>query len=164
MTAVWIPPMDRSKFMSNMMASALGAAVAMPVCGFMISWFGWPSVFYLTGLWFPNEVLMKLLTIDAFTGGIGVIWSLCWFFFIFETPSKHPRISDAERKEIEDAIGRLPEPSKLPYLTPSFASIRIVDIEETSLICSMAFNYKRALRMGYHCCPHRKCLWLLPSR
>lgn len=31
------------------MASALGAAIAMPVCGFMISAFGWPSVFYLTG-------------------------------------------------------------------------------------------------------------------
>lgn len=33
MTAVWIPPMDRSKFISNMMASALGAAITMPICG-----------------------------------------------------------------------------------------------------------------------------------
>lgn len=90
MTAVWIPPMDRSKFISNMMASALGAAVTMPICGFLIHWFGWPSVFYATG-------------------GIGVIWSLCWFFFIFETPAKHPRISDEERKEIEDAIGKSDE-------------------------------------------------------
>lgn len=49
MIAVWIPPMDRSKFLSNMMASALGAAVTMPICGYMISWFGWQSTFYLTG-------------------------------------------------------------------------------------------------------------------
>lgn len=49
MTAVWIPPMDRSKFISNMMASALGAAVTMPICGYLISWFGWQSVFYATG-------------------------------------------------------------------------------------------------------------------
>lgn len=49
MTAVWIPPMDRSKFISNMMASALGAAITMPICGYLISWFGWPSVFYSTG-------------------------------------------------------------------------------------------------------------------
>lgn len=49
MTAVWIKPMDRSKFISNMMASALGAAVTMPICGYLISWFGWPSVFYSTG-------------------------------------------------------------------------------------------------------------------
>lgn len=49
LTAVWIPPMDRSKFISNMMASALGAAVTMPICGYLISWFGWESVFYVTG-------------------------------------------------------------------------------------------------------------------
>lgn len=52
MTAVWIKPMDRSKFMANMMASSLGAAVAMPVCGFLISYLGWESVFYVTGMVF----------------------------------------------------------------------------------------------------------------
>lgn len=49
MAAVWIKPMDRSKFVSNMMASSLGAAVAMPICGFLISYIGWESVFYVTG-------------------------------------------------------------------------------------------------------------------
>lgn len=49
MASVWVKPMDRSKFMSNMMASALGAAVTMPICGYFIAWFGWESVFYLTG-------------------------------------------------------------------------------------------------------------------
>lgn len=49
MAAVWIPPMDRSKFVSNMMASSLGAAVAMPICGFLIVYLGWESVFYVTG-------------------------------------------------------------------------------------------------------------------
>lgn len=49
MTAVWIPPMDRSKFIANMMASSLGAALSMPICGFLISYVGWESVFYVTG-------------------------------------------------------------------------------------------------------------------
>lgn len=49
MTAVWIPPMDRSKFMANMMASALGAAITMPICGFLIEYVNWQSVFYVTG-------------------------------------------------------------------------------------------------------------------
>lgn len=49
MAARWIPPNDRSKFIANMMASSLGAAVTMPVCGFLIYNFGWPSVFYSTG-------------------------------------------------------------------------------------------------------------------
>lgn len=49
MTAAWIPPMDRSKFIANMMASSLGAAITMPICGFLISYLGWQSVFYATG-------------------------------------------------------------------------------------------------------------------
>jgi MFS family permease len=62
MTAVWIPPMDRSKFISNMMASALGAAITMPICGYLISWFGWPSVFYSTGESFIQQVESGLKT------------------------------------------------------------------------------------------------------
>lgn len=49
MTAVWIPPVDRSKFMANMMASSLGAAITMPICGFLIEYVNWQSVFYVTG-------------------------------------------------------------------------------------------------------------------
>lgn len=49
MTAVWIPPVDRSKFMANMMASSLGAAAAMPICGFLIEYINWQSTFYFTG-------------------------------------------------------------------------------------------------------------------
>ncbi|KAH8403389.1 hypothetical protein KR222_011813, partial [Zaprionus bogoriensis] len=98
--AVWIPPMDRSKFMSNMMASSLGAAITMPVCGYLISVAGWASVFYATGL-------------------IGLIWSLCWFTFIYETPATHPRISPEERREIEEAIGTSTSkkrPSYVPWV------------------------------------------------
>lgn len=57
MTAVWIPPVDRSKFMANMMASSLGAAVTMPVCGFLIEYFNWQSVFYVTGKQYQQQQL-----------------------------------------------------------------------------------------------------------
>ncbi|XP_043275458.1 sialin [Venturia canescens] len=86
MTSHWIPPMERSKFVSNMMASSLGAAITMPICGFLISEIGWESVFYVTG-------------------GIGVLWSLFWFVLVFDSPAQHPRISDDERRYIQDAIG-----------------------------------------------------------
>lgn len=46
---VWIKPVDRSKFMANMMASALGAAITMPICGFLIEKINWQSTFYFTG-------------------------------------------------------------------------------------------------------------------
>lgn len=49
MASKWIPPNDRSKFIANMMASSLGAALTMPVCGYLIYHFGWGSVFYSTG-------------------------------------------------------------------------------------------------------------------
>lgn len=49
MTAVWIPPMERSKFLSGMMASALGAAITMPICGLIIYHFNWQTTFYVTG-------------------------------------------------------------------------------------------------------------------
>lgn len=97
MTAVWIKPMDRSKFMSNMMASSLGAAVALPVCGFLISYCGWASVFYVTG-------------------GIGLAWSICWFMVVYETPATHPRITVEERKEIEEAIGSTTSKKRPTYV------------------------------------------------
>ncbi|CAO1339479.1 unnamed protein product [Diamesa hyperborea] len=97
MTAVWIRPMERSKFMSNMMASSLGAAISMPICGYLINWFGWESAFY-------------------FCGAIGFIWSICWFVFIFETPAVHPRISEEERKDIEDAIGSTTSKKRPTYV------------------------------------------------
>lgn len=86
LAAVWIPPNERSRFMSNMMASSLGAAITMPICGYLISVAGWASVFYLTG-------------------AVGLLWSICWFAFVYETPATHPRISAEERREIEEAIG-----------------------------------------------------------
>ncbi|CAH2092629.1 unnamed protein product [Euphydryas editha] len=78
MASKWIPPMDRSKFMSNMMASSLGAAITMPICGFLIAHFGWESAFYFTGI-------------------IGVMWSVAWFAVVYDSPAQHPRISDSER-------------------------------------------------------------------
>lgn len=86
MTAQWIPPMERSKFMANMMASSLGAALTLPISGFLIVAWGWESVFYVTGI-------------------IGVLWSALWFVLIYDSPGQHPRITIEERKFIEEAIG-----------------------------------------------------------
>ncbi|CAG2063118.1 unnamed protein product [Timema podura] len=86
MTARWIPPMERSQFISNMMASSLGAAITMPVCGYLIASLGWESVFYVTGV-------------------VGLLWSIAWFLVVFDSPAQHPRISNKERLFIENAIG-----------------------------------------------------------
>jgi len=67
-------------------ASSLGAALTMPMCGFLIAHLGWESVFYVTGV-------------------ISIAWSLLWFVLVFDSPSEHPRIADEERRFIENAIG-----------------------------------------------------------
>jgi ACS family sodium-dependent inorganic phosphate cotransporter len=102
MAAKWIPPTERSKFIANMMASSLGAALTMPLCGYLISAVGWPSVFYVTG-------------------SIGIVWGVAWFFLVFDSPAQHPRITIEEKLEIECKIaegggGKNRKPSSVPWL------------------------------------------------
>lgn len=99
MAAKWVPPTERSKFVANMMASALGAAVTMPACGYLIANCGWESVFYVTG-------------------AIGLAWSVAWFFLVYDSPAQHPRITDEERRHIETKIAEGAGPFFLQiYLT-----------------------------------------------
>lgn len=121
MTARWIPPTERSKFVSNMMASSLGAAITMPICGFLIASVGWESVFYVTGT-------------------IGLAWSVAWFLLIFDSPAQHPRISVEERRYIEQAIGSTATTKRLPVPWKSiFLSVPVWAIVVTH-VCSV-FGY-----------------------
>lgn len=58
---------------------------------------------------------LNLFSFDIL-GGIGLVWSILWFWIIFETPAAHPRISPEERKEIEDAIGTTTSKKKPSYV------------------------------------------------
>lgn len=73
------------------LASTLGAAITLPVCGMLISLWGWESAFYITGL-------------------VGLAWSAMWFNLVFETPADHPRISEYERHHIETEIAKQSKP------------------------------------------------------
>ncbi|XP_044267410.1 sialin-like [Tribolium madens] len=69
----------RTMFMTHLFASSLGAAIILPVSGYLIAYVGWPSVFYVTG-------------------AIGVFWSILWFYLIYDSPEQHPRISIKEKE------------------------------------------------------------------
>ncbi|XP_072157136.1 sialin isoform X2 [Bemisia tabaci] len=101
MAAHWIPPNERSKFIANMMASSLGAAITLPVCGFIIDTIDWEAVFYVTGL-------------------LGLVWSAFWFGLVYDTPAVHPRISPAERQYIEESIGQTTVSSEKALKVPWF--------------------------------------------
>lgn len=86
MAGRWIPPNERSKFVTAYLGSSVGIALCYPLFGFVISWSSWEYVFHLCAV-------------------IGVIWYLAWYFLIFDSPAQHPRISAEERNYIEKALG-----------------------------------------------------------
>ena len=64
-----------------MTGAQFGTVVTLPVSGWLCdSDFlgGWPSVFYVFG-------------------SLGLLWSIAWFFLVFDHPDTHPRISPEEK-------------------------------------------------------------------
>ncbi|KAE8747675.1 hypothetical protein FOCC_FOCC005654 [Frankliniella occidentalis] len=87
MTAQWIPPNERSKFVTAYLGSSVGAALTFPLCGQLIHTLGWESVFYVCG-------------------ALGLAWYALWFAFVFDSPSRHPRISAEELTYITESLGK----------------------------------------------------------
>ncbi|KAH8272183.1 hypothetical protein KR018_008780 [Drosophila ironensis] len=78
----WIPLTERSRFMSSFQGFSIGIGLTYPLCGFILSEFGWPYIFYTTG-------------------SFGLGWCLLWYFLAFNTPREHPRITKEELNFIE---------------------------------------------------------------
>uniref|UniRef100_A0A0K8TJ65 Major facilitator superfamily (MFS) profile domain-containing protein n=1 Tax=Lygus hesperus TaxID=30085 RepID=A0A0K8TJ65_LYGHE len=78
----WIPPPERSRFMSSFQGFTIGIGLTYPICGFIIAHYGWRIVFYTTG-------------------SLGCIWCVAWWYFAFDTPAEHPRISKQELSYIQ---------------------------------------------------------------
>lgn len=81
----WIPSLERSRFMSSFQGFSIGIGLTYPLCGFLISHWGWRIVFYTTG-------------------SIGLAWCVMWYFLAFNTPEDHPRISTNEFNYIKKNI------------------------------------------------------------
>ncbi|KAJ8919873.1 hypothetical protein NQ315_006402 [Exocentrus adspersus] len=87
MTARWIPPNERSKFVTAYLGSSVGAALTYPICGFIIDRWGWELVFYVSGV-------------------MGTLWFLAWWALVYDSPVDHPRISDKEKEYIVASLGK----------------------------------------------------------
>ncbi|RUS88339.1 hypothetical protein EGW08_003910 [Elysia chlorotica] len=87
----WAPDSEKSKLLAITFSGCqLGTVLVSWSAGIVCEQAllgGWPFVFYLYG-------------------GLGVVWSVGWLLVVHETPSSHPRISQTERKFIEDSAGR----------------------------------------------------------
>ncbi|XP_049947867.1 putative inorganic phosphate cotransporter [Schistocerca serialis cubense] len=84
--ARWVPPNDRSKFVSAYLGGSMGAALTFLVSGLLIGWLGWPAVFYATAL-------------------AAIVWFFAWWLLIFDHPHKHPRISTCELANLHASLG-----------------------------------------------------------
>ncbi|KAJ8670111.1 hypothetical protein QAD02_001370 [Eretmocerus hayati] len=81
MTAKWIPPTERSRFVSAYLGSSVGAAITYPLCALITDSLGWEAVFHITS-------------------AIGIIWWAFWAFLVYDSPRLHPRISELEKNYI----------------------------------------------------------------
>ncbi|KAH8418559.1 hypothetical protein KR222_001463, partial [Zaprionus bogoriensis] len=86
LTAKWIPPNERSKFVSAYLGSSVGVALFYPIFGYIIDWSSWEWVYYVCGV-------------------VGMLWFIAWQFLVFDSPAEHPRIAQSEQRYIEKSLG-----------------------------------------------------------
>ncbi|KAL2310026.1 hypothetical protein Nmel_006263 [Mimus melanotis] len=113
----WAPPLERSRLATtSFCGSYAGAVIAMPLAGILVQYTGWSSVFYVYGsnslleLSLLRELRKEALTTIAILsfhseGSFGIVWYMFWLLVSYESPAKHPTITDEERRYIEESIG-----------------------------------------------------------
>ncbi|XP_072944844.1 sialin-like isoform X2 [Epargyreus clarus] len=93
LVARWAPPEEKGKFISAMMGGTLGTVVTWSLTGPLLEKFGWASAFYVPA-------------------ALTFVWCAFWWYLVADTPNEHPRITEAERKYITDALGDKVKKSK----------------------------------------------------
>lgn len=82
----WAPPAEKGKFVASLLGGNLGTVATWVAVGFIIEHFGWVWAFYIPAIF------------------IAIIAGL-WWYLVHDDPSTHPRISEQERKYIEESLG-----------------------------------------------------------
>jgi hypothetical protein len=82
----------------------------MPLSGIMTERISWESSFYFYGSSFYFSYLNSfqiefLFSSHLFSGVVGVIWFVIWWFYSYERPANCNTITEQERIYIEEAIG-----------------------------------------------------------
>lgn len=83
--ANWAPPAEKGTFLSVTLSSGLGTVIDWSMSGFIIEYFGWRYAFYVVVL-------------------ILGVYAIAWFFIVYDSPKKHPRISRDEKEFILSAL------------------------------------------------------------
>ncbi|XP_070553614.1 sialin-like isoform X2 [Ptychodera flava] len=87
--------------------------------------FVYPTHHGMWGKWAPPLERSKLLSFST-SGIVCLVWSLFWCLLIHDTPSKHPRITDEEKRCIIDSIG--PSSTNMDTRVPWFSIFTSVQV------------------------------------
>ena len=95
----WTPLAERSKVASFVYTGGpLGTVIALPVTGAIAdSSVGWPTAFYVYG-------------------GMGITWTILWALIGADSPAKHGRVSEKEKRYIEGTVGSEGKELPTPWL------------------------------------------------
>ena len=86
LTARWVPVGQRNSFIArSYLGTNFGLIITFPMCGLLVSNFGWESAFYVIG-------------------SITSAWFVFWWLLVFDHPDQHPRIDPEEREELNNAL------------------------------------------------------------
>jgi sugar phosphate permease len=69
--------------------------LCLTISGILAANYGWECTFYVWGT-------------------CGVVWSMFWFFLVYDTPNDHPRISDDEKTFVNSNVHKAYDLGKLP--------------------------------------------------
>lgn len=83
--ASWVPPNERSKFVTAYLGTSASMCICLPIFGYIITISSWEWVFHLSGV-------------------LGCIWYIFWQYYVYDSPALHPRITIAEQKYIETSL------------------------------------------------------------
>ncbi|MGA2621348.1 MAG: MFS transporter [Thermoguttaceae bacterium] len=89
--AEWFPARERATAMGMVNGgSSIGAVIAPPAIALVLCYARWPWVYYLCG-------------------AIGLLWTVFWLWEYYP-PAKHPRLSDQERRQIDEVLSSASHP------------------------------------------------------
>ncbi|XP_037044101.1 sialin-like isoform X2 [Bradysia coprophila] len=92
-TSQWIPPNERSRFISAYMGCSVGVAICYPIFGFIISISSWEWIFH-------------------FCSVTTVVWFIFWQYCVYDSPADHPSIESSELNYITKALGSTSQKDK----------------------------------------------------
>jgi sugar phosphate permease len=116
--SLWLPASERGFAQGITHSGArLGAALTPPIAVYLITSFGWRSVFYIFGF-------------------IGAIWAVIWHWYYRDQPSQHAAVNEAELAIIQAGSKAKPigERVQIPWR-------QILRSGNLWLICAMYFCY-----------------------